>query len=144
MKKIIIISIIACCLLSFMEISCLAEKPMSPGEYWTGLTKLDRNGVKISELVKKNYIRGIGKGILSTVTIIDLNELDFDKICDHANFVLQYNEEIMKIMDDLYKDPANVNIKLDWMCLIAYSKLKGEDVELLIKDGRTLGLLPDL
>jgi len=144
MKKIIIISIIVFCLLSFMEISFLAEETMSPGEYWNSLTKLDRNGVKISELVKKNYIRGIGKGILLTVTIIDLNELDFDKICDDADFVLQYNEEIMRIMDDLYKDPANVNIKLDWMCLIAYSKLKGEDVELLIKDGRTLGLLPDL
>ena len=117
---------------------------MSPREFWNGLTKLDRNGVKISEFVIKNYIRGIGKGILLTSTIIDLNKLDFDKICDHAYFVLQYNEEIMRIMDDLYEDPANVNIKLDWMCLIAYSKLKGEDVELLIKDGRILGLLPDL
>ena len=46
-------------------------------------------------------------------------------------------------MDNLYKEPANALIKLDWMCRIAYSKLRGEDVESLIRVGRVLGeILP--
>jgi len=125
-----------------MVITCLTKDTTSPGELWNGMKALDRDGLKISETIKKIYIRGIADGIMLVVTIVKLNEQDTEKITNQTYFILKYIEEIMKIMDDLYKDPANVNIKLDFMCLIAYSKLQGENVEALIRDGRILGLLP--
>ena len=50
MKRIIIIFIIACCLLCFMEISCLAK---NPGELWNVVTEVE----------KASYIRGFREGI---------------------------------------------------------------------------------
>lgn len=143
MKKITIIFIIVICLLIFVRSSCLAEKTISPGEFWNSLTELDVNGVNVSEFIKGAYIKGIGKGILLTVTMIDFNESDREIILFNANFISKYIVEIRKVMDNLYKDPANALIKLDWMCRIAYSKLRGEDVETLIGAGRALGeILP--
>ena len=42
MKKIIIISIIAFCLLSFMEISCLAKEPFNYGEFWNSFSNSEK------------------------------------------------------------------------------------------------------
>jgi hypothetical protein len=143
MKKIFIVFIIVICLLIFVGTTCLAEKTITPGEFWNRLVNLDRNGNKISEIIKKTYIKGIGEGIFITSAIIDLSTIDNEgKIFDQVYFILEHNEEIMRIMDNLYKDPANVNIRLNWMCIIACDKLKGEDVESLIQDARMLGLLP--
>ena len=143
MKKITIIFMIVICLLISVRASCLAERTISPGEFWNSLTELDGNGVKVSEFIKQAYIKGIGKGISLTVTMIDFNESDREKILFNANFILKYSVEIRKVMDNLYKEPANALIKLDWMCRIAYSKLRGEDVESLIRVGRVLGeILP--
>ena len=100
--------------------------------------------MEISEWIKSAYIKGIAKGIMLTMTMIDLNESDHEIILFNYNFVNSHIIEIKKVMDDLYKDPANSLIKLDWMCRIAYSKLRGEDVESLIGAGRALGeILPD-
>lgn len=145
MKKITIIFIIVICILTFIGDACLAEKTIKPGEFWNRLINLDRYGNKISDLIKKTYIKGLGEGLFITSAIIefDISKIDTEgKMFDYVCFILEHNEEIMKIMDNLYKDPANVNIRLNWMCLIACDKLKGADVEELIQDGRILGLLP--
>jgi len=123
----------------------MAETTVSPGIFWNCLVELDNEyGVEISELIKSSYIKGIAKGIMLTMTMIDLNESDHEIVLFNYNFINSHIIEISKVMDDLYKDPANTLIKLDWMCRIAYSKLRGEDVESLIRVGRALGeILPD-
>lgn len=142
MKRKVIIFIIFYVLSFYMVIDCLAKDDLSPGELWNNLTQLDRDGVSISETVKLTYIRGIGDGILTALVILDPNEQVTDKLTGEIYFILENLKEIMKVMDDLYKDPANTNIKYDWMCYIACEKLKGENVEILIRDGRILGLSP--
>ncbi len=140
MKRIIIIFIIVVYLMSFVEISCLAEEIPKPGEVWSSFLKLDTIcGQKISNIVKKIYIRGMGQGMEITSTL-GLTYEDNEKIYDQASFIVKHVEEIVEIMDDLYEDPANVHITLGWMCIIACDKLKGEDVEGLIQDARLLGL----
>ena len=49
-------------------------------------------------------------------------------------------ESISKVMDDLYKDSANTYIYPVRMLDISYHKLKGEDVELLLRKAREEGL----
>jgi len=119
-----------------VEISCLAEETATFGELWNGLTKLDMNGVKISELVKKNYIRGIEGGFLLSQTITP-SEVVIDKLLrDWYSFLYHNHETIIRVMNDLYKDPANTYIDWCLICLVACQKLKGDDVEQLLKDFR--------
>jgi len=148
-KRTVIIFTIVCVLLSFVAISCLPVKaiePGKPGELWNRLVDLDSiSGHKISSLVKTCYIRGIGEGILQTSGLINLSEIDKEGIVyNYGHFILKHIDEIKRIMDDLYKDPANVNIQIGWMCGIATDKLKGKDVEGLIQDYRMMGLIPGL
>ena len=140
MKKIAFVFIIVFSLISFVKFSCLAEEIPKPGEVWSSFLKLDTIcGHKISNTVKKFYIRGIGQGMQIT-SALGLTDEDNEKIYDQASFIVKHVEEIVEIMDDLYEDPANVHITLGWMCIIACDKLKGEDVEGLIQDARLLGL----
>ncbi|HUS49271.1 MAG TPA: hypothetical protein VMZ91_03855 [Candidatus Paceibacterota bacterium] len=146
MKKIIVILMIVFCLLIFVEFSYATEKPTSPGEFWNSLTTLDDSGVKISDLsafVKQFYIKGIGEGIFFTATGIgyDFDEPALAKIRFYSSFILKNNKDIMKIMDDLYKDPANVKIKFDLMCKVAVTKLMGGDFKLQLEFGRAMGVL---
>ena len=57
MKRIIIIFIIAFCLLSFIEISCLAQESLTYGGLWNASTFME----------KLNYITGFKIGILKCV-----------------------------------------------------------------------------
>jgi hypothetical protein len=143
MKRKVFIFIILYVLFFYMVINCIAKDDLSQGELWNNLTQLDRDGVSISEMVKLTYIRGIADGIfLSVAVILDQDEKVTDKLTGETYFIRENMKEIIKVMDDLYEDPSNVNIKFDWMCYIACEKLRGENVELLIRDGRILGLLP--
>ena len=72
---------------------------------------------------------------------LDFDEPTLDKMRFYSSFILENNQEIMEIMDDLYKDPANVKIKLDWMCITAVIKLVGGDFEVKLQAGRLLGIL---
>ncbi len=145
MKKTTVVFIITTCIFLFVGALCIAENTVSPGIFWNSLVELDDEyDMEISEWIKSAYIKGIAKGIMLTMTMIDLNESDHEIILFNYNFVNSHIIEIRKVMDDLYKDPANSLIKLDWMCRIAYSKLRGEDVESLMGAGRALGeILPD-
>jgi len=111
-----------------VESSCLAEETVTAGELW--------NDVSMSDLIKGVYIRGIeGEFLLSQITTP--SEVVIDKLLkDWYSFISQNHETIIRVMNDLYKDPANTYIDWSLICLIACNKLKGEDVEQLLKDVR--------
>jgi len=144
MKRIIIIFLIVFYLLSFTEVSYLTEELMSPGEFWNVLTKVEkatyqrgfRDGIveclnKLVPLIKDKDI-----GLPSIFLIMALDELD-----DLYHFIWGHGEAVETVMDNLYKDPANTYIKYPSMCEIACQKLKGEDVEQLLKKARKKGYL---
>ena len=122
-KRIVIIFIIVVCLLSFIEISCMAKEHPIAGELW--------NDTEMSDMYKKMYLYGIAGGfILSGIVTSTTESKDWD------SFISQNMEAIIKVMDDLYKDPSNMYIDWYLICLIACEKLKGEDTEQLLKDFR--------
>jgi len=125
MKKIIITFIIVFCLSSFMEIPCLAKEHPIAGELW--------NDINMSDIYKNIYLQGIAGGFILSATITSITELK-----DWNNFILQNNETIIRVMNDLYKDPANTYIDWCLICLIACQKLKGEDTEQLLKGFRKI------
>ena len=139
MKKIIIISIIAFCLLSFVEFSCLAEEPLTHGDFWN-----------VSSFMEKvNYITGFRMGILKCVLKLgpltprakgsDLS-IAFDELLDLYGFIREHLDAIITVMDDLYKEPANTYIQFELICEIACEKLKGEDIEPLLREARKKAL----
>ena len=140
MKRIIIIFIIALCLLSFIEISCLAQEPLTNGGFWNSSTFME----------KLNYITGFRMGILKCVLKLgpltpkakgsDL-AIAFDELIDLYGFIKEHTNAIITVMDDLYKDPANTYIQLELICEIACQKLKGEDIEPLLQEARKKALL---
>ena len=141
MKRIAIVVVIIFLLISFVKFSCLAEERPKPGEIWNStFKKFDTIcNQNISNLVKKFYVRAIAQGILMS-TALGVVEGEYDMF-DQASFIVENLDEIIEIMDDLYKDPANINITLGWMCIIACDKLKGEDIETLLQEARSLGLI---
>ena len=140
MKKIIIIFIIVFCLSSFMEIFCLANEPSSPGEIW------NTSSVMIKVVYVIGFQQGIGMTLNKLASAIIGSKDSFllgsdvgkawDELIDLSNFIDEHEPAILKVMDDLYKDPANTYIFGADMCLLAYHKLKGEDIEPLLKEAR--------
>ena len=139
MKRIIIIFIIMCCLLSFVEFSCLAEESLTNGDFWN-----------VSSFMEKvNYITGFRMGILKCVLKLgpltprakgsDL-AIAFDELLDLYGFIREHLDAIITVMDDLYKEPANTYIQLELICEIACEKLKGEDIEPLLREARKKAL----
>ena len=139
MKRIIIIFIIMCCLLSFVEFSCLAEESLTNGDFWN-----------VSSFMEKvNYITGFRMGILKCVLKLgpltprakgsDL-AISFDELLDLYGFIREHLDAIITVMDDLYKEPANTYIQLELICEIACEKLKGEDIEPLLREARKKAL----
>ena len=142
MKKIIIIFVIVFCLLSFMEVSCLAN--FSYGEFWNS----------IDEENKMAYVAGVREGVqMCLQQFIDYSSppsqsTQFATILnDNYNFVAFFTKDEMektpnilktftKIIDDLYKDPANTYIGISNMCIIASRKLRGEHIDPLLRDLR--------
>jgi len=146
MKKIIIIFIILCCLLSFMEISCFTKEAHSPSQMWNSF---DDNA-------KEVYLWGIREGIVmcmeqiterfllpafinknDTSIIEDIleNYDQFVRIFDVDDYETQYNllKTVVNILNNLYKDPANTYIAVSDMCLLASRKLRGESIESLLR-----------
>jgi len=150
MKKIIIIFIIVICLFSFMEISCLAN--FSYGEFWNS----------IDEESKMAYVAGVREGVeMCLLQLIDYspplstNKEAVEKFAttleNNYNFIELFTKDGMektpnlfktltKIIDDLYKDPANTYIGISNMCIIASRKLRGEPVESLLGESREKAL----
>ncbi len=146
MKKIVIIFIIVFCLFSFMEISCLAKEPHNYGKIWNSW----------SDYIRSIYIMGLKDGLQKQVTLpfiaqLKIEEKDvFDKFLKDSevvkteekrnrilwDFIMFDDEAIRNVMTDLYKDPANTYISFYDMGGIAYRKLKGESIELLLRELR--------
>lgn len=120
-KRVFIIFIIAFCLISFVEFSCLAKETVTAGELW--------NDISMSNTIRLIYIRGIEGGLL-------LSEITTSTISDWYSFISKNKDTIIRVMDDLYKDPTNTYIDWPLICLIACLKLRGEDVEKLLKGFR--------
>ena len=135
MKRTVIVFIIACCLLSFIEISYLAQKPLTNGDFWNVTTFME----------KVSYITGFRMGILKCVLKLgpltprakgsDL-DITFDELLDLYGFIKEHLDAIITVMDDLYKEPANTYIQPESICEIACQKLKGEDIEPLLREAR--------
>jgi len=141
LTKITIILIIVFCLLYFIEISCLAKEPVNYGEFWNIL----------SEHEKIIYLLGLRDGIKTVTTDCTMRfapylrkesesqkvGLDFfNEYADYVNFLSTENATVKKIIDDLYKDPANTYINFITITKIAYQKLKGENIEPLLQEAR--------
>ena len=133
--------IIVFCLLYFIEISCLAKEPVNYGEFWNIL----------SEHEKIIYLLGLRDGIKTVTTDCTMRfapylrkesesqkvGLDFfNEYADYVNFLSTENATVKKIIDDLYKDPANTYINFITITKIAYQKLKGENIEPLLQEAR--------
>ena len=138
MKKITILFIIVFCLLSFMVFSCLAEESSSltPGNFW------NNSG---SEEAKLYLIVGFTlgmRGCLDKLISIpigargDSNDVGIQELVDLYNFLKNHLEAVYNIVDDLYKDPANTYIQLAQMIEVACQKLRGEDIEPLLRELR--------
>jgi len=137
MKKITIIFIIVFCLLSFMENSCLAEEPSSPGPGYIWNNKL-------SDTTKIYFVMGFVTGLeecLNKLTPIPVERnsnggIALQELMDLYYFVREHELAIISVIDDLYRDPANTYIILAPIIEIACQKLKGEDIEPLLQEAR--------
>ena len=145
MKRIIIIFIILCCLLSFMEISCFTKEAHSPSQMWNSF---DDNA-------KEVYIWGIREGIVmcmeqiterflvpasknkENTAIIEAILEDYYQFvmlfrADDYEITLNLLKTVVNIVSDLYKDPANTYVNISDMCFLASRKLRGEPIDLLL------------
>ena len=130
MKKIAIIFMVVVCLISFTGISSLSKEHPIAGEVW--------NDISMADIYKNIFLQGIAGGFILAGTVTATATSTTGLLSDWNNFILQNNETIIRVMDDLYKDPANTYIDWCLICLIACQKLKGEDVELLLQAFRKL------
>jgi len=147
MKRIVIIFIIAFCLLSFVRGSCLAKEVGSPGQMWNSLD--DNNKIVFIMGVKEEIEMCMYKlaDWLPAFTNKEGAVLFFAILADHEHFVglfyvddynkfLDLLKTVVKIVSDLYKDPANTYISVANMRLLASRKLRGEPIESLLEEFR--------
>lgn len=148
MKKISIIFIIVICLLSFIEVSCLANA----SDDWNYMNYTD----------KVVYLWGVRSGVSMCIKqIADYPPSQFTNKKDEAKFyaLLKDNfnfinlfvtgdkkktadllKTFINVISDLYKDPANTYIPIENMCIIASRKLRGESIESLLRELREKAL----
>ena len=146
-KRIVIIFIIAVCLLcSTWGISCLAQEPYNYGKIWNSW----------SDYTRSVYIMGFKDGLQRHINFpflmrLIIEEKDvFDKYLKDSevvkteekgnrilwDFIMFDDEAIRNVMTDLYKDPANTYISSYDMSGIAHRKLKGDSIDVLLREAR--------
>jgi len=130
MKKIVIIFIVVFCLISFTGIFSLAKEHPIAGEVW--------NDIYMTDIYKNIFLQGIAGGFVLAGIVAGTATSTAGLLSDWNNFILQNNKTITKVMDGLYKDPANTYIDWCLICLVACQKLKGENIESLLQDFRKL------
>lgn len=131
-KRIVIIFIIAFCLLSFIEIFCLAKEPFNYGEFWNSMS----DGEKCA------YISGLHAGM--TKCIDDFIKLTSEKppekfidLIYETYWLLSPDFEVrVRGISDLYKDPANTYISIAEINILAHRKIKGESIESSLRELR--------
>lgn len=142
-KKISIIFIIVIYLLTFTKISYSEERYKIPGIFWNSLVELDNDDYEISSFIKEIFIRGIGAGVAlssSLLIIFDLSEEVRDLLEDWNIFIDRNADAIMGVMDSLYSDPANKDIKMAMICFLACEELIGFDIKPLLRRARIQAL----
>ena len=102
MKKIIIIFIIVCCLISFVEISCLAqESNKSAGERWNQLTGETKFYIVVS------YTAGIQHCFIKLIPLLTLRA----EQAPPSNEYKKLWEEEMKVINKLYEIQFYLTLK---------------------------------
>jgi hypothetical protein len=122
-------------LLCLLEVSCLANESPSPGEFW------NTSSVEGKTLFVLGFQQGIAMCLFKLNLKITgiLNKIEvWDELRDFDIFIGKDKQGIatLKVMDDLYKDPANTFIYNTDMIYIAYQKLRCEDIEALLQKAR--------
>ena len=129
-----------------LEISCLTqENNLTPGENWNNFSVTTKvycvlgfqQGIAMSLVKLTPKINDLYMGILSDEeeTWDELREA-WNELKDLSTFIEKHGSATLKIMDDLYKDPANTYIYTTDIIEIACKKLKGEDIEPLLQKAR--------
>ncbi len=145
-KRIVIIFIIAFCLLSFIEISFLAEEPYNYGKFWNSMS----DGEKCA------YISGLHAGMAKCICdLIEIMELILEKNMEipeeaeekatdlvfETHHLLSPDFEVrVRAISDLYKDPANAYIPIAEINILAHRKIRGESIEPLLREARKKAL----
>jgi hypothetical protein len=140
-KKIVIIFIIAFCLLSFMENSCLTQAVLNYGEYWNSLSDKERIIYFIG--MRDGMAKG-GRDCVEWFAYYLKKEEEpqlvssnfIDECYQYDRFLSSNRDAIIKIVSDLYKDSTNSHIYVSDMCFLAYRKLNGESIEVLLGELR--------
>lgn len=149
MRKIIIIFMIVFCLLSFTGINYSNEEPKKYVELWNSSSNIQ----KITFILAMDY--GITKGIeiCSNGFAYYFSEREgeekgkqiFITALSILNEYLEIRstfdiEVISKVVTELYKDPANSYIRISDMYILALRKVKGENIESLLRESREKAL----
>ena len=127
------------------EKNTLTEELVNWGEFWNCLS----NDVRIVYCVGMRD--GMAKGIFICVKWMYINitkseksrlltpvfVIKFDQYCD---FLSSNSEVVIKVVSNLYLNPANSYISPPDMFFIVYQKLKGEDIEPLLQEARKKAL----
>ena len=142
-------------LLCLLEVSCLANERPSPGEFWNITSDEGKvlfvlgyqQGIAMCLCELTSKINGILEVSYPPPIEAEVWDEHWDELreaCyelkDYGIFIGKEEIAILKVMDDLYKDPANTFIYNTDMIYIAYQKLKGEDIEALLQKVREEGL----
>ena len=140
-KKLFIIFIIAFCLLSFMENSCLAQAFLNYGKYWDSLSDKERIIYFIG--MRDGMAKG-GRDCVEWFTyslkkeekpqLVGANFMD--EYYQYDRFLLHNRDAIIEAVSDLYIDPTNSYIYVSDMCFLAYRNLNGESIEGLLRELR--------
>ena len=144
MKKITIIFIIVICLLSFAGASSLAKN----SDVWNPLKDFDKEvlvfGVRqgawmfIEQVADCRPIQFANSELEAKFMAFYKDALNFTNLFSTGNKEKDIDlwKSLVKVIDDLYKDPANSYIPIANMCLIASRKLRGEPIEPLLQEAR--------
>lgn len=145
MKRIIIIFIIVFCLISFTGTSYPDEEPQNVAKIWKSFTIYE----------KECYLIGISDGIMTTLVDFDKHEKRDEKVREIIKLLINEKYDflflpslwshrkrsaVIKVMNELYKNPDNIYIGSASMCFIAIRKLKGESIEPLLRELRKKAL----
>lgn len=147
----LVLFLVAVCLLSFIEVSYSNEEPKKYGEFWNSL----------SDIRKATFVLAMDYGIIkgfelciigcmgyyfpkSTQGYIGIQEEEeraaiayLAAFNDYLDLRLSLDLEVIpKVITELYKDPANIYIRVEDMYIIALHEIKGEDVEPLLRKAR--------
>ena len=140
-------------MLSFMDITYSGQEGYinyNYGEIWLKLSDWDRGlyiggfvggmdlwSIKILPILASK----IKENLLTYEETEVIQELmDFRNYFDGLAEDVDGMRNIVNIVTDLYKDPANTYIPTYKMIEFAYKKLKGEDIEPLLREARKIAL----